>query len=220
MSKTSAQAVTVSLRPGFQPPSLQSWIQLCAKLVEMTRKPSQEPDNDGETPIDFIKARAALAYVLEYLSNTHGLIEERALHPLGALAEALQELSDGRKPALLALKPVPHNPGTRRRKAHMIGLAARCMDDLIKGKVNRTEAAKQVVRALDKGRAVDHASTKWSTVAKWRDLCNAGPGSGIALEAIKKFKDPVVLGCGQEGPERAQIILKILSDASNRLLGD
>ncbi len=208
--------VPIELKPEFEPPVIAAWVQLCSRLISIAQGPKAGQEYGNETP-GRAEAFGAVAAVVAYLSNCHGLMNEKAIQPLAALLEAMDDLQKGRKPQLLAPSPAANRPPASQRRSRMIGLSARCLDDLIKSGVKEDDAAKRVVAALKTGRAIDHTSTTTSKIKNWRNKCNAASGD-VSRDAIAKFNDTEVLGWAINPADRGEIILTILSQASDRML--
>ncbi|WP_284256680.1 hypothetical protein [Acidocella aquatica] len=215
----SVKTVFRALRPEFDAPELSEWARLCTSLITSHQHHEAGVEYDG-APSGFAAAEQSLGAVIEYLSNAPGLLQAGALLPLGRLLEALRDLDEGRKVPLLATRTASKRPTTARRRAAMIGMAARCMTELVDSGDTVPLAAKKVCAALKAGEAIDWKKLTVQTVQNWRARCEEGEGADIAPHALLRYREPLPPGMGDTPALRAKSLLLVLSEAKRRGLGE
>lgn len=92
----------VGLLTKLPPIPAAAWAKLWAGLLDATDHEKQGVEYPNAPP-GFMATEAALQAVIGFLLSFDGLTKEGAVIPLLRLAEALRDLDEGRKPALLVL---------------------------------------------------------------------------------------------------------------------
>lgn len=169
-------------------------------------------------------SEAALQAVIDFLMGVGGLMDESALVPLTRLSTALRDLDEGKAPPLLSPRPKNGRPGTDHRKSAVIGLAARCLEELIASKQPADAAAHTVLAAMRRGRAAGANDATITKLKNWRYRCRQGEPSDdrgeISRAAWQHFKEPLPAGMGDTPKKRADALLHILKTASSRGFGE
>lgn len=200
-----------------------AWSKLWAGLLDATYREKQGFDYP-DAPPGFMASEGALRAVNEFLVSFDGLMKEGALIPLLRLAEALRDLDEGRKPALLASRPKGGRPGTDYRRSAVIGYAARCLTELMAAGEGADAAARKVVAAARAGGAVGAEAMTAAKIKNWRARCMEGePGANratISHLAWRHYAEPLSPDLGATPAERGEKLLFMLSTASARGLGE
>jgi hypothetical protein len=177
-----------------------------------------------DAPAGFMATEAALQGVIGFLQLFDGLMQESAVIPLMRLAEALRELQEGKKPALLSPRLKGGRPGTDRRQASVIGFAARAMTELMESGQTARAASDKVCAAIKTGKVSGWRDIKRRTVQDWRARCMEGEPNpsrpAISPEAWQHYNAPLPPGMGNTPAERAEKLLFILRTGSARGLSE
>lgn len=200
-----------------------AWAMLYGGLIDAARLEKaglEYPD----APTGFMATEAALQAVVAFLQSCDGLMQESAVIPLNRLSVALRDLREGRSPPLLAPAPKNGRASTDHRRAMMIGMAARCLDELMESGERPDTSARTVSDALRKGGAVDAEAVTPTKIKNWRARCREGEPAisrgAISPDAWKHFREPLPPGMGDTPAQRAASLLKVLREASARGMGD
>jgi hypothetical protein len=128
-----------------------------------------------------LSSQVLLHNLADLLSKQHYFRRHQDyLGPLMRLSAAAWDLNHGHTHLVLKAESSASNPGQPATHALIKGMAARAMDELIKGKVPRETAARTVLAALRAATAKGMtAGTRrreitWRTVTGWRDELNKG----------------------------------------------
>lgn len=199
------------------------WAKLYAGLLDAVHYEKQGLEYP-DAPAGFMATEAALQAVIGFLQSFDGLMQESAVIPLLRLSEALHELEDGKKPALLAPRPKGGRPGTDRRQAAVIGFAARAMTELMLAGQNARAASDKVCAVIKAGKVAGWQDIKRRTVQDWRARCMEGEPNplrpAISHEAWRHYSEPLPPDMGDTPAERAEKLLFILRTGSARGLGE
>lgn len=212
-----------SLLTKLPPVPTGAWGKLWAVLLDAAyheKHGLEYPD----APAGFMATEAALQGVIGFLQSFDGLMQESAVIPLMRLAEALRELQEGKKPALLSPRLKGGRPGTDYRQAAVIGFAARAMTELMQSGQTARAASEKVCAAIRAGQVIGWKDIKRRTVQDWRARCMEGEPNplrpAISREAWRHYSEPLPPGMGTTPAERAEALLFILSSGSARGMGE
>jgi hypothetical protein len=193
------------------------------KLIDAARLEKAGLEYEGAPP-GFAATEAALQAVVGFLQSCDGLMRESAVIPISRLSTALRDLDEGRSPPLLAPAPKNGRATTDHRKATMIGMAARCLDEMMQSGVQSDSAARTIVAALRKGGAVDADAITPAKLKNWRARCREGEPAisrgAISRDAAKHFREPLPPGMGDTPASRADSLLRVFREASARGMGE
>ena len=199
------------------PPSHEEWAKLYAGLVQASEYARMRLEYN-DAPVGFMAAELSLLSVIGYLQSSTSLMAEGAVIPLLTLASALRDLRAGSAPQLLSPKKASSRRPGERRRAHVIGLAARAFDRLKSGGVAPEDAKRQVYAAIKQGKAVGWQTVTPAMIVNWRNKCNAGMEDDVPKAAIQKYREK--LYANEPAPlAEAAMLLQILSEAKERGLG-
>ena len=200
------------------PPSA-AWARLYAGLVQLAEHEAAGRLDDEDTPKGFTASRWALLDVIGYLQECDPLMHAKAVTPLVRLAMALEDLTRGSRPEMLAPRKKNGGPPMESPRAHVIGFAARAMDRLMQAGDDAKHAAAKVCSAMKKGHAAGWQKVDRNTVIRWRARCMEGPGADVSPAAIAKFREQIYR-ITPPPAEEARMLLVILSEAHRRGLGE
>jgi hypothetical protein len=159
----------------------------------------------------------ALKAVISLLQRQPGLMRRGDLALLLRLHGALVDLAAGRASPIF--KPVHRAagaPGKGATFAHIQGLAARALAELVDGGMPVRDAAQRVARALKTGRK-DMGDVTPETIINWRERIEQGPGPGAPEDAIRSFLEPLPPSMGDTPLKRGNNLVKVLKERSAML---
>ncbi len=171
-------------------PDPNDWRDLVAMLrhaAEIDRKEL----GDSELPDGLMGCEQSLRAVIAFLQRQPDIARRKDIAPLMRLHAAIVDLSEGRQSPLFKPKQrKPGSPGKGCNYAHLQGLAARGLSELIDGDVPLLEAARRIALALRKGRK-DMGNIAPETIINWREQISRGPGWGAPEDACRSYIEPL-----------------------------
>ncbi len=184
----------------------EAWRLLVCRLrvIEFRRKVRVRHGSEG---VD-AEALSAVIAVYDFLSSNDVVrIENLDTCFRDVLGEIHHALNGGKPP----LFNPPRAKGMSTRRANLMGLACRAIDELHQAGKSIDEAANETLLAIRNGHRTRHRSINILLLKDWRARISIGEGpKGAPRVALKRFREHLPVQAGRSAVSRADFLLSQL----------